>query len=155
MPRPPNPMGKRPRYPFNRRQSGPQSRSGRRGEQKILDPTGARTLTPLPSSPYPVAIPTALSRYLLPGGLLRKTTKENLGYSVSGPRSVLFETHLFVWTLLFCCYATGYLGVSKQFPRSHKGISTLPFQNLAIINEILLELFINILLYIMPLYGKH
>jgi hypothetical protein len=43
----------------------PQSRSGRRGEEKILDPTGTRTPTPHSSSPYPVAIPTTLSRLLL------------------------------------------------------------------------------------------
>jgi hypothetical protein len=30
------PRGKSPRYPLDRRQSGPQSRSGRRGEQKNL-----------------------------------------------------------------------------------------------------------------------
>jgi hypothetical protein len=37
---------------------GPQSRSGRRGEEKILDPTGTGTPTSRPSSPYAVAIPT-------------------------------------------------------------------------------------------------
>jgi hypothetical protein len=30
----------------DRRLGGPQSRSGRRGEEKILDPTGTRTPTP-------------------------------------------------------------------------------------------------------------
>jgi hypothetical protein len=43
----------RPLYPFYRRLSGPQSRSGRRGEEKILDPTGTRT--PDPSVVRPVA----------------------------------------------------------------------------------------------------
>jgi hypothetical protein len=43
---------------------GPQSRFERRGQEKILDPTETRTPTPEPSSPYPVAIPTALSRLL-------------------------------------------------------------------------------------------
>jgi hypothetical protein len=43
--------GKNHRYPLDRRMGGPQSRSGRRGEQKILAPTGTRTPTPLPSSP--------------------------------------------------------------------------------------------------------
>jgi hypothetical protein len=41
--------GKSPRYPLDRL-GGPQSRSGRSGEEKILDPTG--TPTPLLSIPY-------------------------------------------------------------------------------------------------------
>jgi hypothetical protein len=40
-----------PRYPLDRRLGGPQSPYGRRGEEKILDPTGSRTPTPRPSSP--------------------------------------------------------------------------------------------------------
>jgi hypothetical protein len=32
--------GKEPLYPLARRLGGPQSRFGRRGEEKILDPTG-------------------------------------------------------------------------------------------------------------------
>jgi hypothetical protein len=35
----------RPLYPPDRRLDGPQNRSGRRGEEKILDRTGTRTLT--------------------------------------------------------------------------------------------------------------
>jgi hypothetical protein len=35
-PRPLYPRGKSPRYPLDRRLNGPQSRSGRRGEEKIL-----------------------------------------------------------------------------------------------------------------------
>jgi hypothetical protein len=56
------PPGKEPRFSLDRRLGGPQNRSGRLGEEKILDPTG--TLTPIPqsSNPEPVAIPTALSR---------------------------------------------------------------------------------------------
>jgi hypothetical protein len=45
-PRPLYHRGKRPRYPLDRRLGGPQSRSGRFGEEKILDPTGTRTPTP-------------------------------------------------------------------------------------------------------------
>jgi hypothetical protein len=45
------PRGNSPRYPLDRRLGGPQSRSGRRGEEKILDATGTRTLTPRLSSP--------------------------------------------------------------------------------------------------------
>jgi hypothetical protein len=41
-PQPLYPQGKSPRYLLDRRLSGPQSRSGRLGEEKILDPT--RTL---------------------------------------------------------------------------------------------------------------
>jgi hypothetical protein len=40
-----------PRYPLERRLGEPQILSGRRGEQKILDPTGTRTPTPPSSSP--------------------------------------------------------------------------------------------------------
>jgi hypothetical protein len=45
-------LGERaPWYPLDRRLSGPQSRSGRRGDEKILDLTGTRTPTPQASSP--------------------------------------------------------------------------------------------------------
>jgi hypothetical protein len=37
------PPEKDPRYPLDRRLGGPQSLSGRRGEDKILDPTETRT----------------------------------------------------------------------------------------------------------------
>jgi hypothetical protein len=50
-PRPLYPQGNSPRYPLDRRLDGPQSWSGRRGEDKILDPTGTRT--PTPRSPNP------------------------------------------------------------------------------------------------------
>jgi hypothetical protein len=40
------PRGKKPRYPLDGRQGGPQSQSGRYGEVKILGPTGTRTWTP-------------------------------------------------------------------------------------------------------------
>jgi hypothetical protein len=46
-PRPLYRRGKSPRYPLERRLGGPQNRAGRRGEEKILDPTGTRTPTPL------------------------------------------------------------------------------------------------------------
>jgi hypothetical protein len=36
-------------YPLDGRLGGPQSRSGRRGEEKILRPTGTRNPTPRPS----------------------------------------------------------------------------------------------------------
>jgi hypothetical protein len=50
-----------PRYPLDRL-GGPQNRSGRRGEEKDRIPIGTGTPTPRPSSPYPVASPTALTR---------------------------------------------------------------------------------------------
>jgi hypothetical protein len=52
--------GKNRQYPLDRRLGGPQSQSGRRGEEKILDPTATPNSTPTSSSPQPVAIPTAL-----------------------------------------------------------------------------------------------
>jgi hypothetical protein len=41
----------RSRYHLDRKLGGPQSRSGRRGEEKILDPTGSQTTTPRSSNP--------------------------------------------------------------------------------------------------------
>jgi hypothetical protein len=58
------PPRKRSRYPLDRRLGEPQSRPGRRGEEKILDPVETRTPTPWSASPLPVAIPTTLSRLL-------------------------------------------------------------------------------------------
>jgi hypothetical protein len=40
-----------PRYPLDRRLVGLQRRSGRHGEENILDTTGTRTPAPRPSSP--------------------------------------------------------------------------------------------------------
>jgi hypothetical protein len=45
------PRRKSPRYPLDRKVGGPHSRSGWRGEQKILDPTGTRNPTSRSSSP--------------------------------------------------------------------------------------------------------
>jgi hypothetical protein len=45
------PRERAPRDPLTRRFGGPQSRSGRHGEEKILDPIGTRTPTPQSSSP--------------------------------------------------------------------------------------------------------
>jgi hypothetical protein len=53
------PPGKEPRYPLDRRVGGPQDRSGRCGEENNLSLLG---IEPGSSSPYPVAIPTELSR---------------------------------------------------------------------------------------------
>jgi hypothetical protein len=43
--------GKSRQYPLDRRLGGLQSRSGRLGEKKILNPTGTRTQTPRSSNP--------------------------------------------------------------------------------------------------------
>jgi hypothetical protein len=51
---------KSPEYTLNKWLGEPQSWSGRREEQKILDPTGTQTPTPLSFSPTPVTIPTVL-----------------------------------------------------------------------------------------------
>jgi hypothetical protein len=48
--------------PEDRRLGGPQNRSGLRAKEKSLAPTGIRTPTPLPSIPYLMTTPTALSR---------------------------------------------------------------------------------------------
>jgi hypothetical protein len=45
------PQGKSPQSPLDMRLGRLQNRSGKRGEEKILDSTGTRTLTPWPSSP--------------------------------------------------------------------------------------------------------
>jgi hypothetical protein len=63
-PRSPYPLRKSIRYPLDKRLGGPQGRSGRRGEEKIIDSTGLRTPARRSSSPLLVAIPTALSRRL-------------------------------------------------------------------------------------------
>jgi hypothetical protein len=53
MPLPLYAQGKSPEYPLDRRLGGPQSWSGRRGEEKILDPTRAQT--PTSSAVQPIA----------------------------------------------------------------------------------------------------
>jgi hypothetical protein len=80
--------GKRPRYPLDRRLSGPQSRSGRRGEEKILDPTGTRTPTPRSSSP----VARRYTDYAIPASMIKL-------------REVLFKTlrtcsTVWVWNLV-------------------------------------------------------
>jgi hypothetical protein len=54
--------GKSPRFSLCRRLGGPKCRSGRHGEDILLDPLGIQTPTPRFSSPHTVCIPTALSR---------------------------------------------------------------------------------------------
>jgi hypothetical protein len=67
------------RYPLHRRMGGPQSRSGRRGEENILDTAETRTLTPRSSNPYPVAISSALSwlHYVRDGNWLNVQIRVN------------------------------------------------------------------------------
>jgi hypothetical protein len=51
------PWGKSPQYPLDRNLSGPQSQSGRRGEEKILDPTETPTRPALSQSLYRLSYP--------------------------------------------------------------------------------------------------
>jgi hypothetical protein len=57
-------LRKGPRYPLDKL-GGPQSRSGRYEEVKILDSTGTQNPTVQSSSPYAVAVPTTLPRLRL------------------------------------------------------------------------------------------
>jgi hypothetical protein len=58
-----------PQYPLDRRLGGPHGRSGRRGEEKILDSTRIRTPTFWSSSPQLVAMLRHHgSQYKLTGG---------------------------------------------------------------------------------------
>jgi hypothetical protein len=95
MPQPLYLRRKSPRYPLDRRLAGPQSRSGRRGEKKILDHTGTRTPTPPSSSPWPVAIPAPYNNRgtagngVFCGGSMSKSYKEkNWGNQASSVRDV-------------------------------------------------------------------
>jgi hypothetical protein len=65
-PQPLYPWGKSPQYPLHRRLGGPQSRSGRRGEEKDLDTTGIRI-------PDTLVVQPVASRYT--------------DYDISAPRS--------------------------------------------------------------------
>jgi hypothetical protein len=67
------PRGKSPRYPLDRNLSRPQSRSGRRGEEKIRNPAGTRNSNP--SVVQPVA--SRYSDYATPahrGGMQGRET---------------------------------------------------------------------------------
>jgi hypothetical protein len=59
------PPGKSPWYPLDRKLGGPQSRSGRGGEEKNSQPPpGMEPLNPHRPARSLVAIPTELSRFL-------------------------------------------------------------------------------------------
>jgi hypothetical protein len=73
---PPYHRGKSLRYPWDRKLSAPQSRSGQFAEEKILGPTGTQTPTYLSSSPQPVAIPTELSQLRLSTQTILKEARE-------------------------------------------------------------------------------
>jgi hypothetical protein len=62
-----------PRYTLDRRLSEPQSRSGRHGEEKIIDPTGTRTPTRRSSKLY-IRLYIFFSRKRRKNGTLEKTT---------------------------------------------------------------------------------
>jgi hypothetical protein len=85
-----SPRGNSPRYPLDRRLGEPQSRSGLRGGEKILDPTGPRTPTSLSSIPEPVAIPPTLSRFLHVMVLVTKYNR-NMGIINEGLEPLLVQ----------------------------------------------------------------
>jgi hypothetical protein len=59
-------------------------------ERKNLVPTSTRTPTLWPSRPYPVAIPTALSRFV-------PYNKENFRYILLGPYTNMFTNiHVYI-----------------------------------------------------------
>jgi hypothetical protein len=69
-PRPLYSRGRSSRYTLGRRLCGPQSRSRRRGEEKILDPTGIRTLNTWSSGP----VANRYTDYATPAPELQKYT---------------------------------------------------------------------------------
>jgi hypothetical protein len=86
MPFPIYSRGRSPKYPLDRRLSGPQSWSGWYGEVKILYPTGTPTPTPTPS-PQPVTIPTALLQlFMAPCNLGKNGSKVPLKHQKSFTR---------------------------------------------------------------------
>jgi hypothetical protein len=95
-PRPLHPRGKSPpRYPLDRRLGGPQKRSGLSRhceEEKILEPTGTRTPTFRKSSPYPVAVPTALliviiTKLIYSYSLVSRLHSQDIWCGICGVRS--------------------------------------------------------------------
>jgi hypothetical protein len=62
-----------PQYPLERRLGRPQSRSGRRGEEKILDPIGIRTPSPRSSSPKICRVGYLKGSFSSPAFLLGRT----------------------------------------------------------------------------------
>jgi hypothetical protein len=69
------PRGKSPPYPLDRRVGGPNDRSGRHGEVKILAPTGTRTSDPLVFQP----VASHYTDYAIPAFTVIKLVKINLG----------------------------------------------------------------------------
>jgi hypothetical protein len=91
-PRPIYLRGKSPRYPLDRRLSGPQNRSGERGEEKILDTTGTRTPTTLSSSP----VPSRYTDYATPVPVVDKY-ELNLYYIIF---FLIFKYNYYAWVLV-------------------------------------------------------
>jgi hypothetical protein len=103
-----------PLYPLDRRLGGPQSWSGRH-EVKILAPTRTRNPTPWSSSPYPIAILTALSRLSLwrdTDGFNEMRRREQK----SSWRTPLCQT--FVWNHQYRWMVLVLLHLYAQFPSS-------------------------------------
>jgi hypothetical protein len=88
------PRRKNPQYPLDRRLGGPQSRSGRRGEKKILTLPGLELRTLGRPARNPVAVSNALSRLLTKVNIFTRAVREQLGAS----RTPTKKEH--VWQLL-------------------------------------------------------
>jgi hypothetical protein len=76
-PGPPYPRGKSPWYPSDRRLGRPQRRSGRRGEEKNLDPTRIRT----PDSWVVQLVANRNTDWAIPAPLLRYQLGFHIGFS--------------------------------------------------------------------------
>jgi hypothetical protein len=68
------PRGKSPQYPLDRRLGGPQSPSGRRGEEKILDLTGTRT----PNSSVVQPVASRYTDYAIPVPIWKRRDYKNI-----------------------------------------------------------------------------
>jgi hypothetical protein len=98
------PRGSRPRYPLARRLGGPQSRSGRRGEEKNLALPGIET-----RAVQPVAIPTEL------------VTSQNLLYLKTCSRNRSLKFYLKSLIIINQGFITvRFLALSYTFPLRHK-----------------------------------
>jgi hypothetical protein len=118
MPRPLYLRGKSPRYPLDRRLGRPQSRSGRRGEEKILGPTGTLVVQPVASRYTDYAIPGSRNDLVLGINAVSNTVCEGHLMALRRPIFIYFfsivpnyikcSRHdiypVKAWTLILECY---------------------------------------------------
>jgi hypothetical protein len=105
------PMGKSPRYPWDRRLGGPQNRSGRCGVETNLLPL--RGIELCPSRSYPFAISTEPSRFLVvtSHSHLHGDFKSNAMKLISSRESDIFNqetTSSQHWSSRVVCFVAGY-----------------------------------------------